>query len=242
MRLLTFGLSVLLCAASFAQGKIVVNNDEWTLSDAGYTNAPDADRFARNVASWFTGGGSGNFLAYSNNFGLTGSALANTMTNAGHTWTVSVANPLNLAQMQNYDAVFLGGYYTNISIPDLIQYVQNGGNVYLMGGTGIGGAIFEANFWNPFLNAFGLDFAPQYNGIAGNIPINSPHPIFAGVSQLFQNNGNSVADLQPLNPDNEVLVSLGNDGLYAVYVPEPASMIALSAGLAGLLGLRRKKQ
>jgi len=136
---------------AWAQGKIVVANDEWTLSDTGYLNAPDAGRFAKNVASWFTGGGSGNFLAYTNNFGLTGTELANTMANAGHTWTVSTAGTLNLSLMQNYDAIFLGGYYTNIVIADLIQYVQNGGNVYLMGGTGVGGAASEAGFWNPFL-------------------------------------------------------------------------------------------
>mgnify|MGYP000679637077 CR=1 FL=1 len=158
------------------------------------------------------------------------------MASAGHRWTVSTVGILNLELMQRYDAVFLGGYYANIVISDLVRYVLNGGNVYLMGGTGAGGAAYEAHFWNPFLNAFGLAFAPVYNGIIGNIPISSPHPIFAGVSQLYQGHGNSIIDLQPANPDNEVLVTYQGHGLYAVYVPEPASLLTPGrrAGRSGI--------
>jgi hypothetical protein len=43
-------------AVAATTGKIVVNNDEWTLSDARMAQAPDAAPFARNVAAWFTGG------------------------------------------------------------------------------------------------------------------------------------------------------------------------------------------
>lgn len=238
---LTLSFTAVLCLCAFSSGKIVVNNDEWTLSDNGYAFAADADRFARNVAHWFTNNQPGSFLAYTNNFGLTGVQLAGSMAADGHSWTVSVANPLTLGMMQSYDALFLGGFYTNFSVSDLIQYVQGGGNVYLALGTGAGGAVFEATFWNGFLNAFGLDLVPSYNGISGNIPTASPHPIFAGVSALYQNNGNSIIDLQPANPDNEVLVSWNNNGLYAVYVPEPASMMILGTGLLGLFSRRRNK-
>ena len=67
-----------------ATGKIVVNNDEWTLSDLGFQQGPDTATFALNVASWFTGGTPGSFLAYSTNFGLSQSSLAAAMNGAGH--------------------------------------------------------------------------------------------------------------------------------------------------------------
>lgn len=46
-------------------GRIVVNHDEWTLSNAGFNRSANAAAFARNVAQWFTGGQPGDFLAYS---------------------------------------------------------------------------------------------------------------------------------------------------------------------------------
>ena len=44
----------------------------------------------------------------------------------------------------------------------LIDYVRGGGNVFLAGGTNMGGAVKEAERWNPFLNAFGLSMEPKY--------------------------------------------------------------------------------
>lgn len=224
--------SALALSAGGARAAIVVNNDEWTLSSTGYTQSPDADAFARNVASFFTGGGPGDFLAYSSSFALSGAQLASSMAADGHNWTVSTAQPFNLATFQQYDGVFLAGaagYPTPAEALDLIAYVAGGGNLYIGAGTGEGGAAAEANAWNQVLNAFGLSLTSPYNGVAGNIAIASPHPLFAGVSSLYQNNGNSIVDLEPANPANEVLVSQGSAGLYAVWVPEPASALLLAA-------------
>lgn len=53
-----------------AQGRVVVNSDDWTFSNPGFARAASADTFATNVASWFTNGTAGRFLVYSTNFGL----------------------------------------------------------------------------------------------------------------------------------------------------------------------------
>ncbi|RJQ14728.1 MAG: PEP-CTERM sorting domain-containing protein [Nitrospiraceae bacterium] len=246
--LLSF-VAVLFCLSINAHaGKIVLANDEWTLSNSGFFSPNDPGVFATNVGSWFTGGSTGNFLAYSSNFGLTQSSLANAMTSAGNAWTVSTAVPFTLATLQSYDAVFLSGNSASNSV--LIDYVNAGGNVYLAGGTGWGGSVAEANQWKAFLNNFGLGFGTYYNGIAGSIAIDNSHPIFAGVDHLYQNNGNDALDILALDPQSTVLVSYNGHGLYAVYesytpptVPEPSTFVLLAAGLAGAgFFVRRRKK
>jgi hypothetical protein len=224
-------------------GKIVVTNDEWTLSDSGFGSSNDPGQFALNAANWFTGRSTGNsFLVYSSNFGLTGSLLSSVMTGAGNTWTVNTALPQTLVTLQSYDAVFLAGNAFDNNV--LIQYVNGGGNVFLEGGTGIVGAAAEAAQWNTFLNAFGLEFGSSYNGVGGDIAISSLHPIFAGVDHLYQNNGNDTLDINASDPRAQVLVTSGGHGLYAVYesvsVPEPGTLLLLGGALLGLYGVRRK--
>lgn len=224
-------------------GKIVVANDEWTLSDSGFTPPDDAGRFATNVARWFTGGPPASFLAYSDNYGLTGAELAAAMTGAGNLWTVSTAVPFDLATLALYDGVFVGGYPADASV--LTAYVKGGGNVYLFGGAGWLGSqpdwdgSVEAAAWNPFLNEFGLGLS-LFNDISGNIPISNTHPIFEGVDSLNQGVGQSILDLEPADPANQVLVTQGTDGLYAIYeIPEPATLSLLALG--GLALLRRRR-
>lgn len=245
-----------LCATSaIAQpGRIVVNADEWTLSNSANWATPDTANFARNIAEFLTGAPSGaNLLAYSENFGLTGSNLANEMTNAGHSWTVDTSSAFTLELLQNFDAVYVGGRVGG-SDPDaqvLADYVNAGGSVFIMGGAGStggygGNPVLESDAWNPFLNAFGLAFSNTYDAGSGTFdPEDTDHPIFAGVDGLFQSVGQGIIDLD--NTDDRARTFLnfqtvGDEtrGRYAVYeIPAPGSLGALA--LCALIAPRRRR-
>jgi len=206
--------------AGDSRGMIFVNNDEWATSDVGFARAPDAERFVQNLAAWFTGGGTGSFLAYSENFSMTGSLLADAMVSAGHSWTVSVTEPFTLANLSQYDGVFLAATVADNQV--LIDYVAAGGNVYLAGGAGTSwfpSAAAEAGAWNTFLNAYGLAFAPSYNLLRATVPIQSSHPVFIGVSSLYLDRGNPVLQLSPADPATSVLQFSGAEGLFATFEP-----------------------
>ena len=142
--------------ASAQSGVVIVNNDEWTLSNTGFTNASGStDQFALNVASLLTGG-SGSIHAYSNFFAFKGSSLDTTLTNAGYTYTTGDSFAFTPANIAGYDALFMGGTFLSASeITTLINYVNAGGGVYLVGGTNPS-ATATAAAWNPFLNVFGM--------------------------------------------------------------------------------------
>lgn len=195
-------------------GKIVVTTDEWTLRNTGFANAPDAATFALNVATWFTGGTTGKFLVYSTNAGLTESNLANTMTGAGHEWVINYELTFDLQTLMSYDAVFLTGTAVDNNV--LIDYVNCGGNVYLAGGT-TSNVSAEAARWNPFLNAFGLKYAPQHTGVLGTRSISSNHPIFTNVNSLYHYWGINVVDIDSNDTAGQVLVTSSGYGLYAAY-------------------------
>lgn len=199
-------------------GKIFVSHDEWALSNHGIAQSPTARDLARNVAAWFTGGRPGRFLVHSDTVGLIGADLAATMHEAGHTWTVDMSEELTLPTLLLYDAVFVGG--NEVDNATLIDYVRAGGSVFLQGGTGIGGDVWEAAHWNTFLGAFGLRFESRYNlaRAPGVYPVRSSSPLFRGVIALYEQVGNPISRTQPSDPNVQILLAAdGGQGLYASY-------------------------
>ena len=222
---------VLLSAAPAAHGsgKIIVAHDEWPLSDWGFHLSPSAPQFALNIANFFTGGERGRFLVYSPNGGLTGDRLATTMRGAGHEWTI--VNPAlhPAVDLDAYTGVFVG--QLPIDNGTLAAYVLNGGNVYVMAGTGHG--LSDSAMWNDFLNFFGLHLETRYNDIQGVLPVVPGHSLFAGVSSLLYVTGNDIRTTG-LVPGSRIVQATGSHGLFAVYADDSVLVpMALKASVCG---------
>lgn len=254
-------LSVRLCLLLFAilsltsflgASSIVVSNDEWMFRN-DVINTNDDIQFAKNVASFTTGGAPANILILSSNVALTGTIFKSTLQGQGYTLTYTSTQP---ASLSIYDAIFLAGPVTNGATlaANLTAYVNGGGNVFVEGGTGsfTNGATGEANFWNPFLNNFGLNFGTSYNGVCCNVNVSAyqtqgPYgpELFNNVDSLYMNNGNSVS-VSGAGPGVQIF-SNGNNGLFGVYrspattVPEPSSMMLLVGGIAAVATRLRRK-
>lgn len=203
-------IGTLAIAPTALAGKVVVSSDDQTFKAAGFVAPNDGAQFARNVANFFTGGESGNFLAYSDNAALTGSELADAMQSAGHTWTVSTAVTFDLPTLLNYDAVFVGGSNADVNV--LVQYVSSGGNVYLAAGTGpdgfFGDYATEAAIWNGFLQSEGLSLAFSEDGECSDLFVSSEHALLSGVDSLAHCNGQDIEELNPdgTDPDTEIVL------------------------------------
>lgn len=242
--------------SAFGQGRIIAVGDEWLVSDTAYTNQPaQTQQLVSNIAGYFSNSGPANFAVFPGSPIAYGSSIAAHMATLGHTWNTA-PGVFTLANLQTFDGVFLAGFDGSgaANAPILTQYVQGGGRVMVMAGTGaFGNAASEAVAWDPFLNAFGLGFGSEWfpGSSVINLPVNpTSHPLGSLLSTVTWGYGQTALDLDGSNPANEVaafgdFTAFGggsNVPFIATYnLPEPESMIVLAGAAGALAAMRRRR-
>jgi PEP-CTERM motif len=184
-----------LTSAQFAfGGRILVANDDATLSDTSWGDS-SASTYVNNVFVSFFGLTTGDkVLYYTNDPAVVppgNDSFYNALVAIVGAGNVVVDSGADLSTFSQYKAIIVGGYPTagTQAMTDLdaalVNYVKNGGgNVYLFGGTGLmaqgqcDGAAdvaactygLEGDAWAGFLNAFGLDMS--YNADSATCAVN----------------------------------------------------------------------
>lgn len=233
-------MSAALTATSLQAARVVIAADDWIFTDTGFSSLPtDTANFALNVAGFLTSESGGLIHGYSDFQSLNQSSLANTLNNAGYTYTSGTGITFDLATLSAYDALLLGTPFLSAAeLNVLTDYVSNGGGVYIHGGLGLSNPGGTATAWNAFLSQYGLAFGSTLDSRVGNISITSSDPLFSGVSALYMQAPHAVTGccaVATASSDGMALVA-------ATVVPVPGAIWLFGSGLLGLVGIARRKR
>lgn len=245
-------------AFAIGTGYIYADHDEWRVSDRATERAGSSNisNFALNLASALKGNtGTGRFLVYSDNDISFGNTFTSSLTSAGHSITQLNSSLDTLpTDLNSYDGIFLSGSQGSASSESLTNFVNSGKGVAVFAGNSYIPNV-EANRWNSFLSNFGLSFDNIYNGVQGVFSVSSSNSLYNGVSQLYHDNGNNVIKLSPENAYASIVLNGINGGLAGIYngrnsnnggggggtaVPEPSTIVLLSAAALGSISRKRK--
>lgn len=219
-------------------GRIIAFHDEWALANHSFELSTGSPQFARNVARFLAGGRAGRFLAWSDNVGLRGDSVAATMRAAGHVWVNTQRRDLTLDDLEQFDAVFVGG---GIVPPAALldAYVQAGGGVYVLGGTGeTPGAspAHEAAHWNAFLHRYGIEFAPEWNQVSGVYAYATADSLLEGVAGMFEGIGQSLSLVTPAVEGARMVEVRDGIGVLAVWQASGTPVASFAAPAAQVEG------
>ena len=204
-----FEVNLLDFSTMAGEGRVLVSSDEWQLTNQAFALLPDdARQLAENVALWFSGGQPGSFLAHTDNRAFNESEIAQVMFDEGHQWTVRSPNtdPITKPELFTYDAVFLARGPA-IDNQWLLDFVDSGGNVMIAGGADTDLSNLETPLlWNAFLNPLGIPFFNAINGVDEVASVNSNHPVFLGVDQVYTQSTVPIHELDPDDIRTEVIM------------------------------------
>jgi hypothetical protein len=204
--------------------------------------------FATNVGNFLTAGhATKNLLLFEATPGDGSRDYSPTVLSALGAAGFSVTVTTNYAtSLSGFDAVFVAEQFPGVAFVNnnaLINFANNGGGVYLIGGVGPN-PVVEAAGWSTFLNNYGLALASTYNGFS-NFPITSSDAIFNGVTSLNVGNGQSIINLST-NVNAEIVQTFAGQDVVAVVhvpvaapVPEPATFGLVFVGSVAAIVMQR---
>jgi hypothetical protein len=193
---------------------LIVAGDEWPTSDTGFHEAGvSTPRFVRNICDSFTGGRPGQFLLYSRHWAY-GKPFQQTLSRLGHRYQMT-QEP---GPLKGYDGVFLAG--TNgINREAVLEYLLEGGCVYLAGGTG--DRPSDDAFWNPLLKRFGMEYQGDRGPDKLDITEFAEPGLFTGVRSLHTRGGHHINLLPGEWPHTRVVARQAEVNWWAVYSQRP---------------------
>jgi len=170
-------------------GILIVNRDEWTLSDRGQG---DCLTYATNLLNAF-GVGSGNrvFLFEApagNNYDQTFYYVRSAARALGATFDSS-PNTLP-ANLNDYKALFIC-VARKPDIDKLNQYLDNGGNIYVALNGPSGSS--DREMWSELLNPRGILLPNTAGGPSGTFAITDDNGLFRGVNRLYFGGGTPIS-------------------------------------------------